>query len=313
MSAMRSWGWEVPKQRTARRILGLVVLLAACSPSAPSAAPGEAAAASPAAPDAGADPSVNPSNPPTTAAPTSAPPGGGHSGDPVIYAGGVSDARTPIAPGGAAARVMRALATEPKLGGIVATMTPSGLDVTVTLTTNDENVRDEWLAQVALGAVAELVHGKGQVANDLIARSTAVGPNKGGRVVTTDLGAGAVRLGQVFGSPGDAVLLGRVRDVAARRGLAVADVRVLHPLESALAVTFVVPDGARIDWTIDDLRVDLTGAPPEVEGVLIELVDPRGAALLSEGAADRTGAGSLWFAPGQDARFGAAHGGTPGK
>jgi hypothetical protein len=73
------------------------------------------------------------------------------------------------------------------------------------------------------------------------------------------------------------------------------------------------PEGATIDWTIDELRTDLVGESPDVEGVFIELGDSHGQPLLQSGVAYRTGEGGLWFAPGQDARFGAVHGGTPGN
>jgi hypothetical protein len=151
------------------------------------------------------------------------------------------------------------------------------------------------------------------VANDLVSSATAVGPGKGGDTVTTYLGVGAVRLGQVFGSPSDSELIAHVAEVAERHGLTVVDLQILHPLESALSVKFVVPDGARINWTIDELRTDLVGASPDVEGVLIELGDSQGQPLMQSGVAYRTGEGGLWFAPGQDVRFGAVHGGTPGN
>ena len=181
------------------------------------------------------------------------------------------------------------------------------------MTRNDDGVPDVWLADLAVGAVAERSHSDQAVANDLVSSATAVGPNKGGDTVTTNLSVGAVRLGQVFGSPSDSELIAHVADVAERHGLTVADLQILHPLESALSVKFVVPDGATIDWTIDELRTDLVGKSPDVEGVFIELGDSHGQPLLQAGVAYRTGEGGLWFAPGQDARFGAVHGGTPGN
>jgi hypothetical protein len=57
----------------------------------------------------------------------------------------------------------------------------------------------------------------------------------------------------------------------------------------------------------------LVGKSPDVEGILIELYDPDGQPLLQSGVAYRTGSGGLWFAPGQDERFGAIHGGMPGR
>ena len=240
-----------------------------------------------------------------------------HTGDPVTYAGGQS---TPLASlsanavtSDAAEQVMKDLSGEPQLAGVTTKSTPSGLQVVVTLTRNDDGVPDVWLADLAVGAVAERSHSDQAVANDLISSATAVGPGKGGEPVTTYLGVGAVRLGQVFGSPSDSALTAHVADVAKTHGLTVAELQILHPLESALSVKFVVPDGATIDWTIDQLRTDLVGGSPDVEGVFIELDDSHGQPLLQSGVAYRTGEGGLWFAPGQDARFGAVHGGTPGN
>jgi hypothetical protein len=240
-----------------------------------------------------------------------------HGGDPVTYAGGqstqLSSLSADASESNVAARVMTDLSGEPQLVGLTTKVTPSGLEVVVTLARNDDGVPDVWLADLAVGAVAERAHSKEAVANDIISTAIAIGPDKGGNPITTSLGIGAVGLGQVFGSPSDSALTAHVADVAESHGLAVADLRILHPLESALSVTFVVPDGASIDWTLDDLRTDLVGAPPEVEGVFIELRDSHGQPLLQSGVAYRTGEGGLWFAPGQDSRFGAVHGGAPGK
>jgi hypothetical protein len=238
-----------------------------------------------------------------------------HTGDPVTYAGGQSTPRaslSAIVTPDAAAQVMKDLSGEPQLAGVTTKSTPSGLQVLVTLTRNDDGVPDVWLADLAVGAVAERSHTDQAVVSDLISSATAVGPGKGGDTVTTSLGVGAVRLGQVFGSPSDSALTASVADVAKRHGLTVANLQILHPLESALSVKLAVPDGATVDWTIDQLQTDLVGTSPVVEGLLIELDDSHGQPLLQSGVAYRTGEGGLWFAPGQDARFGAVHGGTPG-
>jgi hypothetical protein len=240
-----------------------------------------------------------------------------HTGDPVTYAGGQSTPRASLIANAvgsdATAQVMKSLSGEPQLAGLTTKSPPSGLQVAVTLTRNDDGVPDVWLADLAVGAVAERSHTDQAVASDLVSSATAVGPGKGGDTVTTSLGIGAVRLGQVFGSPTDSALTASVADVAKRHGLTLADLQILHPLESALSVKFVVPDGAKIDWTIDELRTDLVGKSPVVEGLLIELDDSHGQPLLQSGVTYRTGEGGLWFAPGQDARFGAIHGGTPGN
>jgi len=129
-----------------------------------------------------------------------------HTGDPVRYAGGQPEPRAPLTSDAAVAQVMKGLWGEPQLAGITTTSTPSGLEVAVTLTRNDERMPDAWLADLAVGAVGELVHSDQAEANDLILSATAVGPGKRGDPITTDLGVGAVRLGQVFGSPSDPTL-----------------------------------------------------------------------------------------------------------
>jgi hypothetical protein len=236
----------------------------------------------------------------------------GQAGYPVTYARGGAEPRAPLTPDAAATQVMNSFSHEPQLVGITTTSTSSGLDLAITLRRNDGRVPDMWLADLAVGAVAELVHSDETVAKDLISSAIASGPGKGGDPVTTDLGVGAVRLGQLFGSPTDSALSARVADIAKHHGLEVADLLILHPFESALSVKLVVPTGAPIDWTIEELRSALVGPSPDVEGVLIELDDSDGQQLLPSAVAYRTGEGGLWFAPGQDERFGAVHGGMPG-
>lgn len=236
-----------------------------------------------------------------------------HTGDPVTYAGDVqASTGQPQAANVAIERVTQGLAKQGQVTGLAATSTPAGLSVAVTLTRNNDEVPDVWVSDLAVGAIGELMHNDEATASDLIADATAVGPGKGGASTTTNLGIGAVKLGQVFGSPSDATLAEHVNGVAQQFGIKVSKLQILHPLESALQVTLEVPDDAKIDWTIDELRAALVGEAPIVEGVLIELVDPNGQQLLVSGVAYRTGEGGLWFAPGQDGRFGAIHGGTPG-
>ncbi len=284
-----------------------VAMLAACASTDMTpgvAAPGVAAP--------GASSTATAPTPSSSPSPPLPMPNDDHTGDPTACARRPATPRTPLTSNDAAAQVMKRLSGEPQLAGITTTSTPSGLEVAIRLTRNDDGVPELWLADLAIGAVAELAHSDQAMANDLISSATAVGPGEGGDPTASDVGAGAVRLGQVFDSPCDAALTTHVADVALRHGLAVADLQILHPLESALRVTFVVPNDATVDWTMDELVGDLVGQPPDLEGVLIELDDPDGQPLLQEGAAYRTGAGGLWFAPGQDGRFGAVHGHTPG-
>ena len=237
--------------------------------------------------------------------------GGRHTGDPVAYAS-VTQAPTTAPPSldDAAGQVLRGLGGT-NVQGVQASSSPTGLVVTVALAGNNDDVPNIWLADLAVGALGELMRTNQAIISQEIASASAVGLGSSGAQVTSDLGLGAVRLGQVFDSPSDAVLTSQVNIVAQEFGLKVSSLSILHPLESALRVTFIVPDSATINWTIDQLRTALVGASPDVEGVLIELDNSAGQPVLLSGVAYRTGEGGLWFAPGQDARFGAVHGGTP--
>lgn len=237
--------------------------------------------------------------------------GGRHTGHPVTYARVTQGpAKTPQSSNHSAERVLRGLGGT-NVRGLEARPSRAGLVVTVALAQNNDGVTNAWLAGLAVGALGERMHTNQAVINDEIASATAVGPRRNGAQVTSNLGLGAVSLGQVFDSPSDAILRSRVNAVARKFGLKVSNLSILHPLESALRVTFVVPGSATVHWTIDQLRAALVGAPPDVEGILIELDNAAGQPLLRSGVAYRTGEGGLWFAPGQDVRFGALHGGPP--
>lgn len=241
-----------------------------------------------------------------------------YSGDPVTYADGLATARPPIASDGtsmdgeSASKQVRDSLSDSQVDGVETKWTPGGLEVTISLTHNDDRVRDVWLSNLALGSVAELMRSDQAVINELISSAIAVGPGEDGDAVITDLGVGAVRLGQVFGSPSDSSIATKAAEVADRYDLEIANLVILHPHESAVEITLVVPTDATVEWTIDGLRTDLVGNSPNVEGILIELVDADGRPLLQSAAAYRTGSGGLWFAAGQDERFGAVHGGMPG-
>lgn len=86
-----------------------------------------------------------------------------------------------------------------------------------------------------------------------------------------------------------------------------ASVEVLHPLDSALAVTFTVPPGD-VSWTMSQLTNDLMATPPDIEGLYIELDSPIGDPLLRSAVRERIKGGGGWSASGQDERFGVEHG-----
>jgi hypothetical protein len=165
-----------------------------------------------------------------------------------------------------------------------------------------------WLGALAQGAVADLMRRDEPTTQAVIGGGEVVGLNNSGQPVSTVLGTGYIAGGQQFASPSDGLLRLRIQDVALKFGLAVRTLTILHPLESAISVSFTVPDNAKVSWTIDQLRAAVEGSPRTVEGSLIQLYSTSGEHLLSSGCAYRTGLGVLSFAPGQDVRFGAMHG-----
>lgn len=171
-----------------------------------------------------------------------------------------------------------------------------------------EGVESNWLGALAQGAVADLMRSDAPTTQAVIGGGEVVGLNNSGQQVSTVLGSGYVAGGQQFASPSDDVLRAHVYDVASKFGLEVRALTIVHPLNSAISVSFTVPDIASMSWTIDELRAALEGSPKTLEGSFIQLYSTSGEWLLSAGVAYRSGLGGLSFAPGQDGRFGAAHG-----
>ncbi|BBH15780.1 hypothetical protein Back2_00670 [Nocardioides baekrokdamisoli] len=236
---------------------------------------------------------------------------------------GVYAAQTATGPGtqaaGAASSALAGLAQERIVRGISFVPSSSGTSslpmVQTTLSSNagpdsqGGEVRATWLGAIAEGAVSDRQHTNQASLLQVIGGGQVVEPNANGTGTTTySLGAANVAAGQVLPSPSDSALTTRASDVAAKFGLTVQSVTLTHPLGTALDVTFTVPDGLSPTWTMDDLRTALAGAPIQLDGVLITLVSPTGTPLLVSGATYRAGFGGLWFATGQDVRFGAGHG-----
>lgn len=165
-----------------------------------------------------------------------------------------------------------------------------------------------WLGALAQGAVADLMRSGASTTQAVIGGGQVVGLDNSGHQVSTVLGSGYVVGGQQFASPNDDVLRAHIYDVALKFGLVVRTLTIVHPLDSAISVSFTVPDTPPVSWTTDTLRAAIEGSPKTLEGVFIQLYSPSGKWLLSGGVAYRSGLGDLSFAPGQDGRFGAAHG-----
>lgn len=171
-----------------------------------------------------------------------------------------------------------------------------------------EGVESNWLGALAQGAVADLMRSDAPTTQSVIGGGEVVGLNNSGHQVSNVLGSGYVAGGQQFASPRDDVLRAHVYAIASKFGLEVRTLTIVHPLDSAISVSFTVPDNTKVSWTIDELRTALEGSPKTLEGSFIQLYSTSGEWLLSAGVAYRIGLGGLSFAPGQDGRFGAVHG-----
>jgi hypothetical protein len=222
-----------------------------------------------------------------------------------------NDTPTGVEPHAAVARVLASL-DDPAVQGVDVVPAPGVygcgspcLRVRVNNSV-DHRVKEVWLGQLIEGAVGELVRTNQETLAEVLG-AEVVTPRRNGHLVTTPLGMGYSPLGHRFNSPSDADLRQRAADVADEYGLRLDSVDVLHPLDSALAVTFTVPSGP-VSWTLYQLTSDLQGYPIDVEGLSIQLNSPSGQPLLRVANAERATGGGGWFAPGQDDRFGFQHG-----
>lgn len=227
--------------------------------------------------------------------------------------GAAAEARNPLpgpAPQDAVAQVLASLG-DPSVRGAEVVSDPNEPSCTspclrVSLDNDaDHGVKEAWLAHLVVGAVAELIRtDQTNLGMVLAGEITTRGSN--GRVHTALL-SGSGPVGQRFNSPSDSALRERVAGVAAKYGLGVESVELLHPLDSALAVTLTVPPGD-VSWTINQLTDELLGSPADVEGLFVQLESPTGQPLIRIAYRERTRGGGGWFAPGQDDRFGFNHG-----
>lgn len=176
------------------------------------------------------------------------------------------------------------------------------------------DVELNWESSLAQGAVTEMMHTGPEAANAVIGGSFTHQHLPSGEVRDLGGGAGFVATGQVFESqtePRDEITVrSHVQQTLTNFDLTLARLRVLKPLGQAIAVTATIPPNADVTWTIDELRQALAGSPMIWDGIYLEIRDrDTDAPLIRSGVSYRTGLGGLWFAPGQDSRFSAGHGG----
>jgi len=174
-----------------------------------------------------------------------------------------------------------------------------------------------WAANLMRGAVADLT-GTGQAAtNQEVGGADVIWNGPNGASQDLPEGTGEIAAGQMFpaqsNGESDAAIVASADKVLADYGLSPVSAQVYRPLGPALSVVATIPDDADVDWTLDQLRVALIGDPPSMEGIYLEIDSAAGSPLVRTDVSYRTASGGVWFAPGQDTRFGIAHGSIAGS
>jgi len=199
--------------------------------------------------------------------------------------------------------------TSAVVGAAPADRGGSGQWLTVTIDSEQAHaINQRWLAELMQGAVADLMRTDEATTSQVLNGARLVATDASGHRVVTPLGHGAVVGGQVFDSPSDDALRQQVAAAAEKYGLTVDSVQVLHPLDSALAVTMTVPDGPLDGWNLTSLQDAIEGKTTptsafNVEGLYLELHSPSGKPVVKSSFASRIPGGGGWSAPGQDERF----------
>lgn len=172
-----------------------------------------------------------------------------------------------------------------------------------------------WQAELAQGAIAD--HLSAGVTNlaDVIEGSTIL-LDTGDGAAPREIGGGAgdVAAGQIFGAQSsqasDATISTHVKSALEGVGLSPQEVRVLHPLGAAVYIRASIDDPSKIQGQFDSI-LNSVQAGGEYEGIYLEIEASDGTPLVRSANAYRIGAGSVWFAPGNDELLNINHGGKP--
>ena len=190
------------------------------------------------------------------------------------------------------------------------------LYATLTGVKGDENgqaIPLAWEADLAQGALADMLAGSAKRLDDVIAGSSIqLDTGDGSMPVQIDGGAGAVAAGQIFGSQvaglADDQIEADVTGTLKRFGLEANTIKVLHPLGPAVYIVATVTDISMLESKFEALRAAIDGDPIRYEGVYIQINDPLGSPMVRASTSYRSGAGRVWFAHGQDSVLGIGHG-----
>lgn len=176
-------------------------------------------------------------------------------------------------------------------------------------------VRFGWEADLAQGAIAERLAGDRPDLGEVITGSVETLVLPDGSQANLGGGAGNITAGQRFGAQEsgatDEQITASVSNTLEEFGLTPQTVRVLRPLGPAVYAVATIDDVKSLAGKFETLRSAILGSPYQYEGLYLEIDQVDGTPLVRAGTAYRSGAGTLWFAPGIDEVLGLAHGGTP--
>lgn len=179
--------------------------------------------------------------------------------------------------------------------------------------TNAAYLPELWEADLLQGALAESMNaGQRDLAN-VVVGSTFTARLPDGSEATLGGGAGDVAAYQEFAAPTDDNAVAQAQTVLSKFGLATIDVRVLHPLDSALYVVAQVKDVNTLANQLNVLQNDLLGSPLEFEGLYLEIRDSSGQPIVRSASAFRSGAGHIWAKPDLGVDLGVSSAGAPAR
>ncbi len=168
-----------------------------------------------------------------------------------------------------------------------------------------------WQGYTAQGAVAARLYsaesisaGNGFVGStfDLRLSNGSVVPEAGG-------GTGYVSYG-VRNKESDVQIRTRINTIAEKFGMRVGELELFHPLETAIAVTIVVPDVKLLVGNAGTITTAIQQPTSAYESFYVDFVSSSGQQLSIQYGDRLVGMGSQWYLPGHD-EYGTGHSDYP--
>lgn len=226
---------------------------------------------------------------------------------PMTYAPASSPVAAPISASSAAAKVLSGL--DSVFSSVAVASGPTGSRPGPWLYTtfrcdsqaNAGCMLGTWESDLLQGAVAELINSDSADLANVIVGSSLTAKLPDGELVDEGGGAGDVAAGQQFSDKGidDSAIRDQVTTAVTNLNLSVQSIRVLHPLDPAVAVIAKTSTPDTAVAALAPLLNAVRGAPGQFrfEGVYIEIDGPDGTPLAKSATAYRTTAGRQWTSP----------------